>query len=89
VIAAGLTAAVYHGSGYLIGAIYGGAMKAYRAKHSPVIPKPPGWPATPARLNPRQSGHVPVPSGQLLATALQPTDPGRRYTRWFNAFLLS
>ena len=43
VIAAGLTAAVYHGSGYLIGAIYGGAMKAYRAKHSPVIPKPPGW----------------------------------------------
>ena len=43
VIAAGLTAAVYHGSGYLIGAIYGGAMKAYRANHSPAIPKPPGW----------------------------------------------
>lgn len=43
VIAAGLTAAVYHGSGYLIGAIYGGAMKAYRAKHTPAIPKPPGW----------------------------------------------
>jgi hypothetical protein len=43
VIAAGLTAAVYHGTGYLIGAIYGGAMKAYRAKHTPAIPKPPGW----------------------------------------------
>ncbi len=56
VIAAGLTAAVYHGTGYLIGAIYGGAMKAYRAKHTPAIPKPPGWPATPARLNPGNPG---------------------------------
>ena len=43
VIASALIAAAYEGSGYLIGAIYGGAMKAYRAKHTPPNPKPPGW----------------------------------------------
>lgn len=56
VIAAGLVAAAYEGSGYLIGAIDGGAIKAYRAKENPsptastaisrtqaAIPKPPAW----------------------------------------------